>query len=316
MRYAPGVLLIGSTGRNAGKTLLACGLLSRFAAAGAPLYAGKVTAVQERDGACPRGGAGCGVCASLDGDYCLTEEVERGTVKDTQRLLAAGARRVHWLRVLKARLESGADRLLAEWGGGPAVCESNSLREVIEPGLFIMCRPAGDTAVKASAAAVLAEADAIVTLDHDTHDCALDRFFLHDGAWHIRHEAGLLIFGHEPDPWQALAPHFDAVSCHRELHLSSKHILLQALRQSPHDVNLVAAAAAPVPSPRAIRRLLRAVRQGNGAAMPAARGTASCIAIHRRAIGPMEAVLAEGTAGMSELLTSIPSALVEKVKYP
>lgn len=312
MRYAPGMLLIGSTGRNAGKTLLACGLLARYAGQGTPLAAGKVTAVQERDGTCPRGGAGCGVCSTLTGAYCLTEETERGGSKDTQRLLTAGAERVHWLRVLKAHLEEGAERLLSEWGNRPAVCESNSLRAVVEPGVFVMCRPADDEAVKASAASVLAEADCIVTFDGDAHDGGLDRFFLQDGAWQIRQDAGLVVMGTARDAWRALEPHFDATSYARGV-LDGPG-LLRGLEGSRHAVNLVGAGDGAVPGPRLVRRLFRALRQGYDAAAPSGPGAPGCVVCHRRVLGRLEAALAEGRTGVSELLSCVRTAMIDEVE--
>ena len=95
----PGMLLIGSSGRNVGKTELACRIISRFAGR-SDIVGIKVTTIARKSDTCPRGGAGCGVCSSLTGQYCITEENDRASCKDTSKLLAAGARRVYWLRVL------------------------------------------------------------------------------------------------------------------------------------------------------------------------------------------------------------------------
>lgn len=185
MLYAPHLLLIGAAERDAGKTAFACEAIRRFSGAG--VLGAKVTAVQERDGTCPRGGQGCGVCSSLDSDYCLTEETEPGDAKDTQRLLAAGARRVFWLRVLKASLEDGARALLEALGPDtPAICESNSLRHAVTPGLFIMLRHRDTIAVKASARGVLDYADAVVYSDGRAFDFDFDRIAFTENRWELR----------------------------------------------------------------------------------------------------------------------------------
>jgi hypothetical protein len=176
------MLLIGAAGRDAGKTTFACEVIQRFEQA--QPVAAKVTAIQERDGACPRGGEGCGVCSSLTENYCITEETRTDGEKDTQRLLAAGAQRVYWLRVLKEHLEEGAGRLLDLLGTDvPIICESNSLRLVVEPGLFIMMRRHSTNAVKASAQSVLHHANAVVYSDGTNFDLHIEHIKFENYRW-------------------------------------------------------------------------------------------------------------------------------------
>ena len=68
-----GMLMIGSSGTNVGKTELACALLGKFGR-NRNIIGIKVTTIRDKDGRCPRGGRGCGVCSSLEGEYCITEE--------------------------------------------------------------------------------------------------------------------------------------------------------------------------------------------------------------------------------------------------
>ena len=101
-----GMLLIGSAGRNSGKTVLACRLLERWGRR-IPIVAIKVTTIRGEEGSCPRGGEGCGVCSSLEGEFQIRREEETGLAKDTSRLLAAGADRVYWLCVREESLAAG-----------------------------------------------------------------------------------------------------------------------------------------------------------------------------------------------------------------
>ena len=96
--------MIGSAGANVGKTELACALIKKLGRT-TDITGIKVTTIRAKDGECPRGGQGCGVCSSLDEDFDIMEETDSDTEKDTSRLLAAGAKRVFWLRVMKQRLE-------------------------------------------------------------------------------------------------------------------------------------------------------------------------------------------------------------------
>jgi len=117
-----GMLMIGSAGANVGKTELACALIKKFSK-NRDIIGIKVTTIKERDGQCPRGGEGCGVCSSLEGNFCITEETNRSSDKDTAKLLAVGASRVFWLRVMKTHLEEGI----------------KALPEIIEPDAVTIC---------------------------------------------------------------------------------------------------------------------------------------------------------------------------------
>ncbi|MHC4739900.1 MAG: NTP transferase domain-containing protein [Planctomycetota bacterium] len=188
-----GMLMIGSAGSNVGKTELACALIRKFGKS-IPITGIKVTTIEAKDGQCPRGGEGCGVCSSLDGDFYITEETSKSSGKDTARLLAAGARRVFWLRVMKTHLKEGIKSLLDVAGQAEVlVCESNSLREVVEPGLFFILRGRDSKAWKSSARDVKRYADRIVVGDGRGFDFDIDRVKLADGKWTMPERATAII---------------------------------------------------------------------------------------------------------------------------
>ena len=56
------MLLIGSTGANVGKTELAGAIIVKFSQS-RDIIGIKVTTIKAKDGKCPRGGRGCGVCS-------------------------------------------------------------------------------------------------------------------------------------------------------------------------------------------------------------------------------------------------------------
>jgi hypothetical protein len=172
----PGLILIGSTCRNAGKTTLALALIERLAG-DTPVVGLKVTSVKPGSG-CHRGEAGCGACAIKDG-LVLTEERyppvdEALSHKDTVLFRKAGAVRSFWLRAHEdetdimaglRQLQKAASAELA--AGGMIVGESNALRRFVEPGLFVMMRLPGEKA-KPSALEVMPLADIVFDNDMQT----------------------------------------------------------------------------------------------------------------------------------------------------
>lgn len=158
MLKLPNCIIVGAAGRNAGKTELAAALIAHLRRRSS-VYALKVTSVERQNGACPRGGAGCGACALAGADFVLSEERDTRSGKDTARLAAAGAAKVFWLRSLRSALEAGMAAFLERIPAGALIVgESNALRGVVTPGLFIMLNNA-DGAVKPSAARVAAQSD-------------------------------------------------------------------------------------------------------------------------------------------------------------
>ncbi len=193
MIQTPGMLMIGAAGRNVGKTEFACSLIRRFSSRH-NIVGIKVTAIEHANGQCPRGGRGCGVCTTLEGDFCITEETDSRSDKDTCRMLAAGARQVFWLRALKSHLAEGITALHNIIGNDAvSICESNSLRQVVEPGLFFMLQGGEAANYKASAKDVARHADRTVIFDGSDFDISLDEIELVGGRWAEKAKATAVI---------------------------------------------------------------------------------------------------------------------------
>jgi len=187
------MLLVGASGQNQGKSTLACRLISRHAGS-CKIVGAKITTIRESTGECPRGGEGCGVCASMEGEWAVTEEVGENPHKDTGRMVDAGADQVFWLRVRRAHLQEGVEALLDRIGPDrPVICEGNSPRLVLEPGLFLVSRDRTTTTTKPSAAAVRHHADHTLVFDGQDFDLPLDRVALKEGCWTLRRDATAVI---------------------------------------------------------------------------------------------------------------------------
>jgi hypothetical protein len=163
------MILIGATGRNRGKTLIAEELI-RFFKDRFPVVGLKVTTAAYAGAPCHHGDGGCGLCSLLS-SYVLEEErgpdpnlPEGCAGKDTARLLRAGAKQVYWLRSVKARLAEGFSEFLKHIPPATLVIgESNSLREVVRPGCFIMVSGGAGEQVKPSAVRVADRAQLTLT---------------------------------------------------------------------------------------------------------------------------------------------------------
>ena len=191
--HVPAMIMVGSSGRNVGKTELACALIRRTAPT-QDIIGLKITAVDEADGTCPRGGEGCGVCTSLTGPYSITEEAEESEGKDTTRLLQAGAKRVFWLRVLKSDLKEGWLALLDMVGNDTiSVCESNTSRNIIQPDLFLMVHNPDKEDYKASAAAVAHRVDRTLTFNGKTFTPDLENITIVDDSWILKEHACAIV---------------------------------------------------------------------------------------------------------------------------
>ncbi len=162
--------MVGSTGRNTGKTEFACALI-RSLKERYPVHAVKITTIYDGCTTCIRGDEGCGVCTSMKGELRLNEERRLDRKKDTSRMLAAGAEKVWWLRVREGSLAEAARQLASLVPDeGILVFESNSMRRVCEPDLFFMLGSYENPEVKDSARAVTNQVDRLVAFDGKTFD--------------------------------------------------------------------------------------------------------------------------------------------------
>ena len=181
----PGMIMIGAGNRNVGKTEFACSLIRKFSPDN-ELVAIKVTTVADSETKCPRGGKGCGACTSFDGNYQIDEETNPNSNKDTCRMLAAGAAKVIWLRVIKSRLTEGLDALKTAIGPNKiTICESNSLRLIAQPDLFFIFKSATPEPFKPSADEVCKYADRVVTFDGNGFDIDIEKVQLNNNKWTI-----------------------------------------------------------------------------------------------------------------------------------
>ena len=160
----PNMLLVGSTARNTGKTTFCLAFLERWKNK-FDIIGLKVTNVRDGNGICHHGNEGCGVCASFAGNYEIIEEADKSGEKDTQKLLAAGAKKVFWLKAVNDCVEEALNIILSGISKNSIIlCESNSLSEIVRPGVSLLMRKSGITQVKPSAALFIEKADFVADI--------------------------------------------------------------------------------------------------------------------------------------------------------
>lgn len=156
------MILLGATGRNLGKTTLAIHIIETLKER-VPIIAFKVITVRDHGDICPRGGKGCGICHGLKDCFDIREEMGDGE-KDTMLLRKAGAQHVYLVRSLKDHIRDAIETAMTYVPEGTLViCESNSVRTAVEPGLFIMIKSAdSEENYKPTAKEVISKADFVV----------------------------------------------------------------------------------------------------------------------------------------------------------
>lgn len=192
------IIIIGATGRNNGKTEFACNLIKQLSEKHEVIGV-KVTTIKEDGEKCPRGEHGCGVCSSLTTNYELTEEKNILSQKDTAKMLRAGANKVFWLRVFKKSLDEGVNELLYNIPSNVVVvCESNSVRFALKPGLFIIIKNSLDNLIKKSCKEVYHFADKIIVSDGKEWNFHPERIQFYNNRWRFcKKETATLLLDEE-----------------------------------------------------------------------------------------------------------------------
>ena len=177
MLQMPNWVVLGATGRNAGKTALGVWLIEQLRQR-VPVCAVKVIQAHAHGQACPRGGQGCGLCESLQGLYDVQEETGHGD-KDTMRFAAAGAQKVFLVRALPEGMAEAIQKVARQLPDDCVViCESNSVMQVLRPGRFYLIE-GPDGAWKPSARKVRDLADEVLKGDQQCRKQVLDDLMEH-----------------------------------------------------------------------------------------------------------------------------------------
>lgn len=169
--HVPRMALVGACGRNVGKSLVACAIIRAFGER-YPVCGLKV--ICSHGGKCHRGVSGCGMCR-FEGAYELVRETNAAGGKDTARMLRAGSQAVYLLKSRRESLGEAFSYFLEQVAQNALiVCESNSLRRHVVPGVFLFAGgPESCRDKKPSAVEVLPYVDGFVRPDQAANALAV-----------------------------------------------------------------------------------------------------------------------------------------------
>ena len=153
------MLMVGSIARNTGKTSFCIAFIDKWKKE-FDIYCLKVTTIREGESICHHGSDGCGACTSFEGGFDICVEKNSAGHKDTNQLLAAGAKKVCWIRTKREYALQAFESVLCEIPKFALIlCESNVLSEFVRPGASVLMQRDGITDVKPSAKAFRDNAD-------------------------------------------------------------------------------------------------------------------------------------------------------------
>lgn len=174
----PNMLLISGTGRNSGKTTLACSIINRFCKH-YPIVAVKIT---------PHMHVAKTSEKTVFADNQIIIEIENtpSSGKDSARMLAAGACQSVFVMAADRHLPEAIEKLFLLSGHDSLiVCESGGLRNYVEPGLFIIVDNPGNMERKPSACKLAPLCDKWVTFDGEMFDFQLSSIEINHMEWSI-----------------------------------------------------------------------------------------------------------------------------------
>ncbi len=127
----PNLLLIAGTGRNSGKTTLACAIIRGFASQ-FPVYAVKISPHKHDK-------TGDQELLFEGNGFLIYKEKSENSTKDSARMLAAGASQSFYIACDDACVGPAFQQICKFIPkNSPVICESPALRAYAEPGIFII----------------------------------------------------------------------------------------------------------------------------------------------------------------------------------
>lgn len=153
------MIIIGGASRNVGKTELVCGLVRRFASIH-DVVSLKISGIN------PGSEPFHGNHEPPPGKFHLMEETNRDGVKDSSKMLLAGASKSYYLRTKDEFLHEAMEYFFSLVDKDSVIIsESITLRRIIKPGLFVLVKGKKEESVKKSLGEVLHLVDLTIVSD-------------------------------------------------------------------------------------------------------------------------------------------------------
>jgi hypothetical protein len=172
----PSLLLIAGTGRNSGKTSLACLIVRQFSRQ-FPIITIKVSPhfhenVHDRNIICSRK------------NLHISEENDFTSLKDSSRLLQAGARKSYFIMAADDQLPDAVQQIMSlNRPDDLIICESGGLFKYVTPGIFLLLNRADQPFPKSGRMELKDLCDRWVTFDGKNFDFSVGSLGIRDNKW-------------------------------------------------------------------------------------------------------------------------------------
>jgi hypothetical protein len=174
----PRILLIAGTGRNSGKTTMACAIIKKFSKQNL-IIAIKISPHFHKIV------SGTNVVFSNNQIY-IEEEVDTTTGKDSSLMLAAGAQKSFFVMANDNYLDLALKKILSLNPENVCyVCESGGLRKYVLPGLFIILNRESIISNKNGIESLIPLADIFISAKEDNLDKIIDSIELDNYSWKL-----------------------------------------------------------------------------------------------------------------------------------
>jgi hypothetical protein len=173
------MLIIGGESRNVGKTELICRLIERVSLT-TDLITLKISGLD------PGNKNKHGSHGPLPEKYQLIEESSRNGIKDSSRMLVAGAGRAFYLRTKDEFLAEAMESFFGVVDRQSVlICESITLRKIFKPGLFVIVKGDREDRTKNSLSEVLPLVDLTFISDGSSFNPDPGIITLNSNGWKI-----------------------------------------------------------------------------------------------------------------------------------
>ncbi len=174
------ILLIGGATRNVGKTTFTCSVIENVRKKH-NIIALKIKTIYQGDDFFHGKDR-----HPLKGNYRIIKETETKGNEDTQRMLKAGASSVFRIKSKNEFLKEAFTEFYSQIPENSfIVCESNSLRNILNPSLFLLIKHINSNEMKPSAKKLAPLADKIIFSDGKKHDFDALRINIQNNKWII-----------------------------------------------------------------------------------------------------------------------------------
>jgi len=180
LKRQKGLILVGGAKRNVGKTTMVCKIIEHFTKTES-IVGLKFKTIYEGDSYFHGKESN-----QLFSRYLLTEEFDFDSVEDTGKMLSAGAQRAFLLRSKSEYLSEAFSFFLSKLQNTDLiVCESNSLRKIVEPDIYLFIKDKANQNMKPSAVELEKFASKVVYTNGIEHDFEVQQLQIINKEWQI-----------------------------------------------------------------------------------------------------------------------------------